>query len=292
MRIGKPRSVVKLVAVASFVAAGLIAAPSAGAAVTIGQTAAPGNTCGEFDRLQPSVTSGTAYVVPRTVANGTITSWSTQAGADVGPLGMKVYRNLGGITFQVVGHDGPRALTPNALNTFQTNVAVKAGDVLGNFTPAPGTGPACTFNVPGEFYDRRAGNLADGSQGIFELRANDSRLNVSAVINPTNSVTVGTITRNKRKGTAVVPVTVPNPGTLALSGGGAVSRVASGPAAGKAVSAPGTVQLAVKTKKKKKVAKLNSTGKVTVTPTITFTPTDGTAASQTLQVQLRKKLKK
>jgi hypothetical protein len=289
MTIGKPRGVVKLLAVASVAAAGLIAAPSAGAAVTIGQTSAPAITCGEFDRLQPTVTSGTGYVVPQTVANGTITSWSTQGGATPESLGMKVYRQISGANYQVVGQDGPRALNANALNTFPTSIPVKAGDVLGNFTTGT-TGPACTFNVPGEFYIRRAGNLPTGSQGTFDLFDGDRRLNVSAVINPTNTVTVGAITRNKKKGTAILPVTVPNPGTLAMSGGGAISRVASGPAAGKAVSAPGTVRLTVKTNKKKKIAKLNSTGKVTVTPTLTFTPTDGTAASQTLQVQLRKRL--
>jgi hypothetical protein len=41
--------------------------------------------------------------------------------------------------------------------------------------------------------------------------------------------------------------------------------VASGPAAREAVANPGTVQLTVKTKKKK-LAKLNSTGKAAVTP--------------------------
>jgi hypothetical protein len=81
-----------------------------------------------------------------------------------------------------------------------------------------------------------------------------------------NSFTIGAITRKKKKGVAFMPVTVPNPGTLALAGGGATAaRTASGPAAGKAVANPGTVQLTVKSKKKK-LAKRNSTGKAAVTP--------------------------
>jgi hypothetical protein len=292
MRVGTRSRATKVLAIASFAAAMLVAAPSAGAVVTIGQTANPAINCANFDRLQPTVTSGTPYVVPATVASGTITSWSTQAGNNAGPLGMKVYRPVGGNTFQVLGQDGPRTLIANALNTFSTNIAVRAGDVLGNFTPAgPDTGPVCTFNVLGEFYLRRAGNLANGSQGTFDLFAGDRRLNVSAVINPTNTFTVGAITRNKQKGIAFMPVTVPNPGTLALAGGGAVARTASGPAAVKAVANPGTVQLTIKTKKKKKLAKLNSTGKASVTPTITYTPTEGAASSQKVTVQLRKRLK-
>jgi hypothetical protein len=254
---------------------------SAGAAVTIGQTANPAINCGVFDRVQPTVTSGTAYVVPPTVASGTITSWSTQAGNNAGPLAMKVYRPLGGNTYQVVGLNGPHALTPNVLNTFPTNVAVRAGDVLGNSTPVD-TGPVCTFTVAGEFYLRRAGNLADGSQGTFDLFAGDRRLNVSAVINPTNTFTLGAITRNKKKGIAFITATVPNPGELTLSGKGlkAITRTAG---------APGSVQLKVKATGKKK-NKLNETGKVKTNPAVTYRPTGGDPSSQSRRVQLKKLL--
>jgi hypothetical protein len=278
----------RFLAVASLAATALITAPSAGAAVTIGQTGTPDVACSQFDRLQPTVLSGTSYVVPSTVASGTITSWTAQGGATPTQMGMKVFRSVGGATYQAVGHDGPRAITANALNRFSTNVAVKAGDILGDFTTAT-TDPVCTFAATGETYLRFAGNLSDGSQASFDVFAGDRRLNVTAVIEPTNTLTIGAVTRNKKNGTATVAVTVPNPGTLGLSGGGAKAQVASGPVAGKAVSAPGTVQLRVKASGKKKT-RLRTTGKVKVNPTITFTPTGGTASSQTVQIKLKKKI--
>ena len=288
MRFGSGRGAIKLLATASVAAATLVVAPSAGAAVTIGQTGTPDIACGAFDRVQPTVLSGASYVVPPTVANGTITSWSTEAGAGPVALGMKVYRPLGADTYQVVGQSGPNDLTANALNTFPTKIAVRAGDVLGNTTPD--TGAICTFTAIGETYFRRAGSLPVGAQGTFELFSGDRRLNVSAVVDPVNTITLGAITRNKKKGTALLPVTVPNPGTLSLSGGGAVARVASGPVAGKSVTSPGTIQLSIKAKSKKKKATLNSTGKVKVGPTITFTPTGGTAKSQAVSVKLKKNI--
>jgi hypothetical protein len=59
-----------------------------------------------------------------------------------------------------------------------------------------------------------------------------------------------------------------------------------------AVTAPGTIQLAIKAQSKKKKAKLNSKGKTKVGPTISFTPTGGAVSSQTVSVKLKKTLKK
>jgi Ca2+-binding RTX toxin-like protein len=159
-------------------------APSAGAAVTIGQTATSNVSCsGLVDLVQPTVTSGNSYVVPATVATGTITSWSAQANAGGGMLAMKVYRPLGGSSYMVVGHDGPRALNGGELNTFPASVAVKAGDVLGNSTPSDPGGPACLFSVPGEMHLEGLGNLPEGGHGDFATFAG-ARLNVSAVVEP------------------------------------------------------------------------------------------------------------
>jgi hypothetical protein len=292
MRVGSRSRATKILGIASFAAAMLVAVPSAGAAVTIGQTGTPTTVCANnADRLQPTVISGNSYVVPATVASGTITSWSTQAIAGAGRrLALKVYRPLGGGIFQVVGQAGPHDLTGGILNTFQANVPVRAGDILGNSVEPTGGSPGCNFPVTGENYVTRTGNLPVGASGDFVPGTANRRQNISAVVNPTNTFTIGAVTRNKKKGIAFMQVTVPNPGTLALSGGGALSKVASGPAAGKAVASPGTVQLKVKTTKKKKLAKLNSTGKVQVSPTITFTPTGGDPASQTRKVQLRKNI--
>jgi hypothetical protein len=258
----------------------------AGASVTIGQThGPPNNACTSFfDRIQPTVTSGNSYVVPLTIAAGTITSWSTEAGG--GALTMKVYRPLGGARYLVVGHDGFRDLTPG-LNAYSVSIPVKAGDVLGSSTPGDAGMPGCSFTVPGDSYLARDGNLADGQQEDFLTTSTDRRLNISAVVVPSNAFTLGAITRNKKKGTALLAVNAPNPGQLTVSGNGVKSAAAH--SAATTVSAPGTVSVLIKAKGKKK-AKLNDIGKVKVKPTITYTPTGGDPSAQSTKVKLKKKV--
>jgi Ca2+-binding RTX toxin-like protein len=174
-----------MIPVAVVAALALTASTSpAGAAVTIGQTAPPTTTCANnADRLQPTVTSGNSYVVPATVATGTITSWSTEALAGVGRrLGLKVYRPLGGATYQVVGQAGPHGLTGGVLNTFQASVPVRAGDILGTTVEPTGGNPGCNFVLPGDTYLTRTGNLAVGASGDFVPGSADRRQNISAVV--------------------------------------------------------------------------------------------------------------
>jgi Ca2+-binding RTX toxin-like protein len=154
----------------------------AGAAVTIGQTGTPTTTCSSGnDRLQRTVTSGSAYVVPPTVVTGTITSWSTEASANAGQaLTLKVFRPLGGATYQVVGQDGPHALTGGRLNTFPASVPVNAGDVLGSSIPAA-EATGCNFVAPGDSY-LFGPELAAGQSGNFTSVQADRRLDISAVV--------------------------------------------------------------------------------------------------------------
>jgi hypothetical protein len=268
----------------------LAAGAAPAGAETIGQTSTPNTFCSPFDRVQPTVTSGNSYVVPSTggVTNWTLSSWSIQGGPDADAITMKVYSSLAGTSFQVVVHDGPKTLTPNTLNTFQTNLAVKSGDILGNSTgPANTTGAICTFDVTGETYLRRAGSLDDGGSGTFDLFAGDRRLNVSATVEPTNTFTVDGVTRNKKKGTATATITVPNPGTATVGGNG-VTASSSGARAAVSVPSAGTVQLPIRASGKKK-RKLKSKGKVSVSPTITYTPTGGKAQAIATSVTLKRK---
>jgi hypothetical protein len=275
----------RTVSVASVVVLAMaVSASAAGASVTIGQTATPTTTCAnDADRLQPTVTSGNSYVVPAAVASGTITSWSTEALAGAGQrLALKVYRPLGGATYQVVGQAGPHDLTGGVLNTFQASVPVKAGDILGNSVEPGGGTPGCNFVVPGETYLTRTGNLAVGASGDFVPGTANRRQNISAVVNPTNSFTLGKPKLNKKKGIAIITATVPNPGGLTLAGNGlkAVTKTAT---------APGTVKLKVKSKKKKQ-QQLNDAGKVKVKANVSYTPTGGDLSTQSKKVKLKKNL--
>ena len=268
-----------------------VTAPSADAAVTIGQLA-PGTspptycTYGPADAIQAPVTSGNSYVVPGT---GTITSWSHNAAAGAGQmLTMKIFRPVSGSTvFSVVGHDGPRNLTPSVVNTFPTSIRVKPGDVLGvNDENAIAVPNACVSSAAlGDQYLFLEGSLADGQTGTFVPEPGDLCLNISAVLEPTNTFALGRITHNKDKGTATLEATVPNPGDLAGSGKG-VKAAAAGATISESVT-PGAAQLLIKAKGKKK-RKLNETGKVKLNVAITYTPTGGDPSTQSVKVKLKK----
>jgi hypothetical protein len=283
---------IRLALAASLAALSLAAnvAPAAGA-VTIGQVApfhgVPADVCtfNDVDVVQTTVTSGNTYVVP---ATGTLTSWSHHdlpAGGQ--QVTMKIFRKVADpATYQAVGHDGPRPLAGGTLNTFPTSIAVKSGDLLGLNLLSP-TGTRCVFTaLPADRILGRMPGLADGASGEFPLDEGGLRLNVSAVVEPSNSFTLGKAKLNKKKGTASLTVNVPNPGELTGSGKGA--KVANAAVISKTVSAPGKVKLTIRAKGKKQKT-LNETGKVKVKPKITYTPTGGDPNTQSVKVKLKKR---
>ena len=109
---------------------------------------------------------------------------------------------------------------------------------------------------------------------------NNKEVLVQATIEPTNTVTFGALTRNK-KGTVRVTITVPNAGQLSYSGTGV--RV-TGPAS---VAGPGDVQLTVRATGEK-AKKLKKKGKVSVSFGTTFTPNFGTAGITPDSLKLRR----
>jgi NHL repeat len=106
---------------------------------------------------------------------------------------------------------------------------------------------------------------------------------------PSNAFSFGKLKRNRKRGTAVLSVSVPDGGTILLGGKGLVQqRPLGSAAASKTVSAAGTVKLRIKSKGAKK-RKLNHAGKVKVKAVVTFTPTGGDPNSQTKKITLIKK---
>jgi hypothetical protein len=294
---GRPRQRFRLahVGVAAVLAAFLLnlSASGAPAAVTIGQLAPPNpssETSADTDRAQPSVTSANSYVVPATggITAWTMTSWSHEAAADLGQqLTMKVFRQAGNpLAYTVVGHDGPRPLTPSTVNTFQTSLKVRAGDVLGNNSKSPADN-ASYFPVPGESFILLQPGLPDGQTGTFAPNTDGLRLNVSAVLEPTNTLVLGRIIRNKKKGTATLEATVPNPGELVVGGKGVKSARGGSAVTSKAVSS-GSVKIKIRAKGEKK-RKLIETGRVKLNVAITYTPTGGTSSTDLAKVKLRKR---
>jgi len=262
------------------------AATPAPAAVTIGQIGPPpmgfGGCGNELDLIQPSVSSGNPYAVPSTgdVTSWTLTAWTTLGGG--GPSeqrALKVFRKVAEPdTFEVVAHDGPRALTPGgtAGNTFATDLQVKAGDVLGLHMTTIGQ---CKIDVSDSFLLATT-DLADG-QSTSGFGPTPGRLEVEAVVTPANEFSGGGLRRNRKKGNAILTFDVPNPGTLAASGKGVKAAAVS-------VNA-GSAKLVVKAKGKKR-AKLDAAGTVKLKPEIAYTPAGGESASQSVALKLIKRL--
>jgi len=202
----------------------------------------------------------------------------------------KVFRKVADpARYVVVGHDGPRQLIPSALNTFPVRIGVEPGDILG-LNSGSGIFTECIFYVPGtgdSHLIRNNSDLADGEPGDFDTFAG-GRLNISAVFVPANAFTLGATARNKKKGTATIEVTVPNPGELTSSGKGVKAASAGGAVISKAVGT-GQARLVIKAKGKKK-QRLNTVGKVKLKVAVTYTPTGGDANTQSVKVKLKKKL--
>jgi hypothetical protein len=286
----RARTSISTVAVAAVAFALVWGVSPAAATITIGQNAPappPATNCTSLaDAFTPTVTDGNSYVVPE---EGRLTSWSTNAAAGNGQqLTMKVFRQVSGNNYSVVGHVGPNGLAGGLVNVFAADIPVKVGDIVGiNSANAATVNNGCSFTVPGNNSLALTGSLPDGGSGTFANSAN-RRMNISAVLEPTNLVTIGAAVLNKKNGTASLTVNVPNPGQVSLSGTGVTPASAH---AAVAVSAPGPVTLLVSASGKKK-KKLKSKGKVSVGPIVTFTPTGGTASTQATSVLLKKKKKK
>jgi hypothetical protein len=115
---------------------------------------------------------------------------------------------------------------------------------------------------------------------------NELNAGVDAVSVKSNGFNLGAATLNKKKGTAQLPVTVPDAGTLTLSGKGVKGSSA---AASKSVAVQGgTTNLVVKAKGKK-AKKLKRKGKVKVNVTVTYAPSGLPTTSQSAKVKLKKK---
>jgi hypothetical protein len=292
-RTTRRRPLTRLAVAASLAALPLAASASpAAASVTLGQLAPgapPSATCvaGPVDAFSPTVGSGNSYVAP---ATGTITSWQTSAAAGAGQsLAMKIFRKVADpAVYVVAGHDGPRSLAAGVVNSFPVSIPVKLGDVLGiNDANATAVNNACSFSATGGSILEFAGDLADRQSGSFDSTPT-YRTNVTAVLAPTNTFSLGSIARNKKQGTATLTVSVPNPGRLSASGNGVTAS--SAPAvSSEAVTAPGPTTLLIRARGKKK-RRLNDTGKVKLNVTVTYTPTGGDPSTQLTKLTLKKRL--
>jgi hypothetical protein len=136
--------------------------------------------------------------------------------------------------------------------------------------------PNETFNVN---LANAAGNatIADAT-GVGTI-ANDDRRGKP------RKFALGTPRLNPKMGTARLAVTVPGPGTLAISGPGVR---AAGATVARSVRAAGTMRLLLRASGDKQRT-LNRTGTATITPRVTYTPTGGTPRTRSKNIRLAKR---
>ena len=268
-----------------------VASPAAGA-VTIGQTGTPVGLCSvNQDWVQLVVSTGNSYVVPSIPPASalSITSWSHQAYSTPGQrLKLKIYRQVSGLTYSVVGQD-VRPLTESVLNTFSTSIPVQPGDVLGITNAGDTSLVGCGIGAFSETDYYSNGTDTPPGETVTFSQVAGARLDVSAVVEPTNTFTVGETKRNARKGTATVTVNVPNPGEVTVSGDGVKGASVARGGAIAAKTVPGlNVEMIIKAKGKK-LTRLKKTGTVKLSASFTYTPTNGSPSTQTTKVKLRKR---
>jgi hypothetical protein len=218
---------------------------------------------------------------------GTIVRWRLVVESTGTPFALRVLRPaVGGETG--VGTSSQVTPTSTGAQTFATNLPIKAGDLISLDLVTSSSRVGEAVPVAGSTVYQWAPPLADGSTAPQETTFPNSELGFNAdVETPSNTFSLLGIRRNKRKGTATLTFNLPNPGDLAGSGHGA-TVASTGVVPSKAVPA-GAATLVVKAKGKKK-RKLNETGKVKLTLAVTYTPTGSDPRTQSVKVELKKKL--
>jgi hypothetical protein len=136
-----------IVAVTAGAVFATLAAPSgAGAAVSLGQTGDPNESCtGQAYLIQSATEADPRYAVPAG-PYGVITSWSFQGfSLDPGTGRLFVWRPTAAPNqFIYVDSTRPEIFVAGVVSTFATRLPVQVGDVLGMLAPAP-----CLLGGPG-----------------------------------------------------------------------------------------------------------------------------------------------
>jgi len=220
--------------------------------------------------------------------NGTVVLWrvrGTFMNLTPNTLQLRVLQSSGA-EFIGAGSSDPQTLpndvTDDVVREFTTSIPIHPGDRIGVSAVTNAYVPAATAEGMMSVYNP----FNDGSRSGSPTAVEVGELQVSAEVEPTNTISLSRPRTHKKKGTATITVNVPNPGELTGSGNGA--KVSSAAVTSKSVGA-GQTQLLIKAKGRKK-RKLNDTGKVKLNVAITYTPTGGTSSTQSVKVKLKKKL--
>jgi hypothetical protein len=209
----------------------------------------------------------------------------------VNDLSLLIYYNAG---------DEPQFRSPNTLSLAVTNEqyridlmkptaaidSVSSGDILHRLFGTTPLSPATL--APTQLTTSLSRYAGQTVRLRFAVAVTEHTLNagVDAVAVKTNAFSLGAVRLNKKKGTALLPITVPDPGGIKVSGKGIKSKATL---ASKSVQvSAGTSTLLIKPKGKTK-RKLNERGKAKVKVSITYTPTGVSPSTEKTKIKLKKK---
>src|SRR5258705_400423 len=179
----------------------LAIAPSAQAASTFGQVFTPtAQTTATV--AQTGISSGVGYTVTK---DGVITSWSFQADTDGATVRLKAARLNPDGTYGIVGESDYQTVASNQLQSFQTRIPVKAGDVIGT-TAQSGKTVAYT-GANDDQVVLSPGDQPAGSSGNYS-NVQGIRVDVSASVETDGQSTVKLVARSERVGQGSVAATV------------------------------------------------------------------------------------
>ena len=220
--------------------------------------------------------------------NGTVTSWRARANTNnvSDDLSLQVLRRVSGTTYMGVSTSAPQNWPPEVSPPLATSQPIQIGDSLALRNPMARLIYANT--LPGqilEWHVTPEGPLGDGQTRPADTIANQREVLVQATIEPTNTLAFGAVTRNRKKGTAKVAMSVPNAGELIYSGNG---LVISGPPK---VAAAGDIKVGVRAFRRNR-EKLVRKGRLRVSFQVSFQPSFGSLRTATEKLTLRKKQKK
>ena len=281
------------------IAAALIAAPAAQGAITVGSSlSAPIDSSigGDITAFPIAPPAGlTISPVVGTVVGGNVKQ-NTSITSGWGTVSLRVVHPVSGGQYQVLSAGQPNAV-PSGIGTFPiaAHLSIAKGDIVaiqatGGLAKAITTGATYLWDITSSF-------PPGGPPSTISNGFTDSELLYNAQIDPSNAFTVGASTGGK-KGKATVVVTVPNPGTVDAGSFNDGSLAVTAKKRKKKKAKPllsrvtataadaGQVTLTLTASKAGRKV-LREKGKLKTTAKVVFTPTGGTAASQSIPLKLK-----
>ena len=177
--------------------------------------------------------------------------------------------------------------TPPGTNGNQTAAPLFANAATGNFHELAGSptidAGLADLLLDGLDLDRTARSQATCLGGASKLDIGAYEIAPPVASPACSKFTIGTLARNKKKGTATLTLNVPGAGTMTASGKG-LKKATTDP------TVAGDTKIKLKASGKAK-RKLNDEGKVKLKVSLRWKPTGNTVATQTDKVKLKKEAK-